>query len=110
MFVTRRGILAGGLAATALPAFAQFAQAQGKQINVFAHRVLQNVSNGTKGGDVTQGFTKQTGGTVNWVTFETGPLHDRLFREASLGEFDGGCGVHPEHLCDASCRKPLPAP
>ncbi len=86
MFVTRRGILAGGLAATALPAFAQFAQAQGKQINVFAHRVLQNVSNGTKGGDVTQGFTKQTGGTVNWVTFETGPLHDRLFREASLGE------------------------
>ena len=86
MFVTRRGILAGGLAATALPAFAQFAQAQGKQINVFAHRVLQNVSNGTKGGDVTQGFTKQTGGTVNWVTFETGPLHDRLFREASLGK------------------------
>jgi len=86
MFVTRRGVLAGGLAATALPAFAQFAQAQGKQINVFAHRVLQNVSNGTKGGDVTQAFTKQTGGTVNWVTFETGPLHDRLFREASLGE------------------------
>ena len=23
---------------------------------------------------------------VNWATFETGPLHDRLFREASLGE------------------------
>lgn len=86
MDVTRRGILAGGLAATALPAFTRFAQAQGKQVNVFAHRVLQNVSNGTKGGDVTQSFAKVTGASVNWVTFETGPLHDRLFREASLGE------------------------
>ena len=55
MFVTRRGILAGGLAAATLPALRRLALAQGKQINVFAHRVLQNVSNGTKGGDVTQG-------------------------------------------------------
>ncbi|MGO4572664.1 ABC transporter substrate-binding protein [Microvirga sp. 2TAF3] len=86
MVVTRRDILAGGLAAATLPAFGNMANAQGKQINVFAHRVLQNVSNGTKGGDVTQGFTKATDATVNWVTFETGPLHDRLFREASLGE------------------------
>jgi multiple sugar transport system substrate-binding protein len=53
---------------------------------VFAHRVLQNVSNGTKGGDVTQAFTRATGASVNWVTFETGPLHDRVFREASLGQ------------------------
>ena len=79
-------ILAGGLAAATLPAFGGLARAQGKQINVFAHRVLQNVSNGTKGGDVTQSFAKTSGATVNWVTFETGPLHDRLFREASLGE------------------------
>ena len=87
MFVTRRGILAGGLAAATLPGLnGGSALAQGKQINVFAHRVLQNVSNGTKGGDVTQAFTKLTGGSVNWVTFETGPLHDRLFREASLSE------------------------
>ncbi|MDF2810198.1 MAG: extracellular solute-binding protein [Microvirga sp.] len=86
MGLTRRGVLAGGLAASALPAFADRAQAQGKTINVFAHRVLQNVSNGTKGGDVTQVFAQQTGTTINWVTFETGPLHDRLFREASLGE------------------------
>jgi multiple sugar transport system substrate-binding protein len=48
--------------------------------------VLQNVSNGTKGGDVTQAFTRATGASVNWVTFETGPLHDRVFREASLGQ------------------------
>jgi len=86
MALTRRHILAGGTAALALPSLGPGAFAQTKQINVFAHRVLQNVSNGTKGGDVTKPFTAATGATVNWVTFETGPLHDRLFREASLGE------------------------
>ncbi|CAH1678105.1 Multiple sugar transport system substrate-binding protein [Hyphomicrobiales bacterium] len=86
MSVTRRTILRTGAATAALLPFAGQLRAEGKQINVFAHRVMQNVSNGTKGGDVTQAFTKATGDTVNWVTFETGPLHDRLFREASLSE------------------------
>lgn len=86
MDVTRRSIAVGGMAAATLSAFGESARAQGKQVNVFAHRVMQNVSNGTKGGDVTQGFSKATGAGVNWVTFETGPLHDRLFREASLSE------------------------
>jgi multiple sugar transport system substrate-binding protein len=86
MLETRRKFVLGGLSLTTLAMMGKFALAQGKQVNVFAHRVMQNVSNGTKGGDVTQLFTKATGATVNWVTFETGPLHDRLFREASLGE------------------------
>lgn len=60
--------------------------AQAKELNVFAHRVMQNVSNGAAGGDVTAAFTAETGASVNWVTFETPPLHDRVFREASLGE------------------------
>lgn len=81
---TRRSLVLGGIAAAALPAGG--ARAQAGQVNVFAHRVMQNVSNGTLGGDVTQIFTRATGAGVNWVTFETGPLHDRLFREASLGE------------------------
>lgn len=85
MSVTRRTILSAGAATAALLPFGGL-RAEGKQINVFAHRVMQNVSNGTRGGDVTQAFTKATGDTVNWVTFETGPLHDRLFREASLSE------------------------
>jgi multiple sugar transport system substrate-binding protein len=67
-----------------MPLAAGPAFAQGKVLNVFAHRVLQNVSNGTAGGDVTAGFAKAEGARINWVTFETGPLHDRIFREASL--------------------------
>jgi multiple sugar transport system substrate-binding protein len=86
MRITRRDLLATAAATAAAAGIGGGALAQGRQINVFAHRVLQNVSNGTKGGDVTQAFTRATGASVNWVTFETGPLHDRVFREASLGQ------------------------
>ncbi|RYE29769.1 MAG: extracellular solute-binding protein [Hyphomicrobiales bacterium] len=86
MRLTRRHFFAGAAAAYAVPYAAGQASAQGKQLNVFAHRVLQNVSNGTAGGDVTAGFTAANGAGINWATFETGPLHDRVFREASLDQ------------------------
>jgi multiple sugar transport system substrate-binding protein len=86
MPLSRRHFLAGTAAAGALPMLGGISLAQDATVNVFAHRVLQNVSNGTAGGDVTTAFTKETGAKVNWVTFETGPLHDRVFREASLGQ------------------------
>ena len=86
MRLTRRHFFAGAAAAYAVPYAAGQAFAQGKQLNVFAHRVLQNVSNGTAGGDVTAGFTAANGVGINWATFETGPLHDRVFREASLDQ------------------------
>ena len=41
------------------------ARAQSGPFNVFTHRVMH---------------------TVQWTTFDTGPLQERLFREASLGE------------------------
>jgi multiple sugar transport system substrate-binding protein len=37
-----------------------------------------------RGGDITAGWTQQTGVPIEWVTFEIAPLADRLFREASL--------------------------
>ena len=86
MRFTRRHFFAGTAVACAMPYAVGRAFGQGKQLNVFAHRVLQNVSNGTAGGDVTAGFTKANGASVNWATFETGPLHDRVFREASLDQ------------------------
>src|SRR6185312_14509835 len=49
---------------------------------VFAHRVHQTVA----GPDVTAAFTKATGVPVQWVTFDTNPLAERLMREASLAE------------------------
>lgn len=86
MRITRRHFLAGSAAGCALPMFGGVSFAQGADLNVFAHRVMQNVSLGAAGGDVTAAFTAATGSAVNWVTFETGPLHDRVFREASLGQ------------------------
>lgn len=84
MRLSRRHFLAGTTAACAMPFMGGVSFGQAGELNVFAHRVLQNVSNGTAGGDVTVPFTQATGAKVNWVTFETGPLHDRVFREASL--------------------------
>ncbi|WP_306228381.1 ABC transporter substrate-binding protein [Bosea beijingensis] len=86
MRLTKRHFVAGAAAACAMPYAVDRAFAQSKQLNVFAHRVLQNVSNGTAGGDVIASFTKANGVGINWATFETGPLHDRVFREASLDQ------------------------
>jgi multiple sugar transport system substrate-binding protein len=81
--ITRRTLLAGASAAILMPraGFAQTAPLQ-----VFAHRVHKTVAVGSQGGDVTAAWTKQSGAPVEWTTFDTGPLQERLFREAALGE------------------------
>jgi multiple sugar transport system substrate-binding protein len=61
------------------------AQAPGK-LNVLAHNVHRIVATGKQGGDITEAFTKRSGVGINWITFDIGPLRERLFREASLGE------------------------
>src|SRR5690606_34192106 len=40
---------------------------------------------GGQAGSIVQAWTDQTGVPVAWTTFDTGPLRERLFREASLG-------------------------
>ncbi len=47
---------------------------------------MQTVSTGSQGGDITKPWSAQSGVAVQWTTFDTGPLQERLFREASLGE------------------------
>jgi multiple sugar transport system substrate-binding protein len=81
--VSRRFILAGATASLLLP---RTGFAQATPLQVFAHRVHKTVAVGTQGGDVTAAWTKQSGAQVEWTTFDTGPLQERLFREASLGE------------------------
>jgi multiple sugar transport system substrate-binding protein len=78
----RRGLLATALA---LPAISRgaFAQASGP-LQVLSHRVHQTVATGSQGGDITAPWTRETGNAVQWTTFDTGPLWDRLQREASL--------------------------
>ena len=73
---------AAALAAAGLPAAAQSPQ----KLSVFGHRVHQTVATGSQGGDITKGFTERTKTAVEWVTFDTGPLWERVLRETSLRE------------------------
>ena len=84
----RRSFLGGAVALPALGMLPRRAQAQatGGPLNVFAHRVMQTVSTGSQGGDITKPWSEKSGIAVQWTTFDTGPLQERLFREASLNE------------------------
>jgi multiple sugar transport system substrate-binding protein len=81
--ISRRSILAGVTATALLP---RASRAQNAPLQVFAHRVHKTVAVGTQGGDATAAWTRQSGTPVEWTTFDTGPLQERLFREAALGE------------------------
>ena len=76
-------LLAGATASFLVP---RLAQAQQAPLQVFAHRVHKTVAVGSQGGDVTAAWTRQSNTPVEWTTFDTGPLQERLFREATLGE------------------------
>jgi multiple sugar transport system substrate-binding protein len=61
--------------------------AQNTPINVLGHRVHQIVSTGatpgTTGGDITAEW-QAANGTINWITADVTPLHDRIRREMTL--------------------------
>jgi len=75
--------LVGAAAWMAAPSLVR-AQASG--LNVLAHNVHKTVATGKQGGDITEAWAARNKLAVNWLTFDTGPLKERLFREASLGE------------------------
>jgi multiple sugar transport system substrate-binding protein len=89
--ITRRTALAGAvsLPAIALPAIIR---AQNAPLQVLGHRVHQIVATGAQGGDIGAAWTRASGIGVQWTTFDTGPLWERLQREASLptGNIDVG--------------------
>lgn len=80
--IGRRGLV--GAAAAGL--FAGRLRAQPRKLTIYAHRVHRTVATGTQGGDIIEAWSRRTGVAVEWVTFDTGPLQERLFREASLRE------------------------
>lgn len=82
--LTRRATLAG-TAVASLAAGARPSPAQQAPLQVFAHRVHQAVATGPAG-DITAAFTRETGVPVQWTTFDTAPLADRLLREAALSD------------------------
>lgn len=79
------GLLAGSAAAgLALPGMAS---AQAKTVTALGHRVHQTSATTGPGGDATEAWRKQSGASVNWVTFgDVNAIHERLLREATLGE------------------------
>ncbi|WNJ90271.1 ABC transporter substrate-binding protein [Bosea sp. 685] len=85
--ISRRafGLISGGAAASlALPGIAR---AQAKAVTALGHRVHQTSATTGPGGDATEAWRKQSGASVNWVTFgDVNAIHERLLREATLGE------------------------
>ncbi len=83
MSITRRLVLA---VPVMLAAPAILRAQKPERLLIAAHRVHQLVATSAQGGDITKAWTARTGVGVEWLTFEVGPLQDRLFREASLPE------------------------
>ncbi len=85
MLNRRRVVHAVGLAPVAMAAPLVRGQTKPEKITILSHRVHMSVLTGAKGGNAAEEWSKRNGVGIDWVTLDTGPLHERLFREASLG-------------------------
>lgn len=65
--------------------------AAGKTLNVLSHKVHQTVL-GSGDGDLLAAWRKANDAEISFTTFDSNPLQDRLFREASLKETEYGVG------------------
>jgi multiple sugar transport system substrate-binding protein len=80
-FVTRGAAIAAALAAPPIIR----ARADAPVLNVLAHRIMRTVCSGP-GGDATAAWSQRTGSRLAWLTFDQGPLQERLLRELALPE------------------------
>ena len=89
--LTRRGFLGttlGGAAALAIrPAWAA-----AKTLNILSHKVHETVLGIGGENDLIKDWKAGNDADTVFTTFDSNPLMDRLFREASLGETDYGVG------------------
>jgi multiple sugar transport system substrate-binding protein len=88
--LTRRRLLGAALGGTALATLGGRARAASKRLDVICHRVHQLCLTTGAAGDLTAPWRQANDAEVGWATFDTNPLQDRLFREASLGSSDIG--------------------
>ncbi|WP_103173623.1 extracellular solute-binding protein [Paracoccus sp. SY] len=86
----RRGFLAGATATLALIAAAP-SLAAGRTLNILSHRVHQT-SLGEGEADLMAAWKQANDADLAFTTFDSNPLMDRLFREASLPETEFGVG------------------
>ena len=70
----------------ALPLGSMPAWAQAKTMTIIGHAVHQRTLTQGPGGDIQAEWATPKDVTVEWLTFAVEVVHDRLFREASLGQ------------------------
>lgn len=87
MNFVKQSVFAAGVALCMGAVFPASAQTT---VTVLSHKVHENVSRGltagTSGGDIAGEWAGANNATLNWVTGNIDPIHDRLGRELSLGE------------------------
>ena len=84
---SRRGVLTSAGAAALLASLPHPAKAQARALTVLGHRVHQTSATTGPGGDATAEWRKQSGASIDWVTFgDVNAIHERLLREVSLSE------------------------
>jgi len=88
--LTRRTLLGSTLAGAAAAALARPSHAASKRLDVICHRVHQLCLTTGVAGDLTQPWRQTNDADIAWATFDSNPLQDRLFREASLASSDVG--------------------
>lgn len=84
MSVTRRSFAALTGALAAAPIIRARAD-NAPVLNVLAHRIMRIVCDGAAG-NVTADWAKRTGSRIEWLTFDQGPLQERMLRELALPE------------------------
>ena len=88
--LTRRDFVAGSAGVAATLAIGP-ARAASKTLNVLSHKVHQTVL-GSGDGDLMAAWRKANNAEIAFTTFDSNPLQDRLFCEASLKETEYGVG------------------
>ncbi|WP_210490369.1 ABC transporter substrate-binding protein [Microvirga antarctica] len=88
--LTRRRFLGTTMGAAAVLA-SRPSWAAAKTLNVLSHKVHETVL-GTGETDLLKNWKTANDAAVTFTTFDSNPLQDRLFREASLSETDYGVG------------------
>ena len=88
--ITRRHLLGTALGGAAILAAGR-SFAASKTLNVLSHKVHQTVL-GTGDGDLLKDWRSANDTDIAWSTFDSNPLQDRLFREASLNSTEFNLG------------------
>lgn len=84
--LNRRMLLAGAGAGAAALALPRQAFAQGNNFTIVAHAVHQRAATDGPGGNILAEWPDGQGLAIEWLTYGVVPLHEQLFREASLNE------------------------